>query len=49
MRKKKETKNRFITIKEWGELIKEFVIMKEEVRIMKRIIKEKLGVEVRVI
>jgi len=38
-----------MTVKEWGKLLKEFVIMKEEVRIMKKIIKEKLGVEVRVI
>ncbi|MFA4817647.1 MAG: hypothetical protein WC608_02860 [Parcubacteria group bacterium] len=49
MRNKKDTKNEFMTVKEWGKLLKEFVIMKEEVRIMKKIIKEKLGVEVRVI
>ena len=49
MRNKKEAKNEFITIEEWEKLLKEFVIMKEEVRIMKKIIKEKLGVEVSVI
>lgn len=36
-------------VKAQEEFKQEFVIMKEEVRIMKNIIKEKLGIEVRVI
>lgn len=47
MQKNKETKNEFMTIKEWEQLLKEFVIMKEEFRIMKDVIREKLGVEIK--
>lgn len=48
MVKTKKAKSKLMTVQEWEQFLQEFIIMKEEIRIMKDIIKNKLGIEVKV-